>query len=233
MINKRSVFVFIAAVFIIMVSVISFAYTSNADSRDTAPAAKANNALYVGMPKEHLFKLYNPCNIKEYDKSGNKEFLVFDNVTTSDSDDTITFQLVDGKVTEWNKRKFIFPDDKKLKSTIFVGMSKKDLFDIYHPGNLIKYEKKDDGVVMVFDDILSSDPNDKILFYLVDDKVEAWKECNIDPKEYEIAAAAEAREEYAPPCDSQGLMASKEANRMGNIRSESWGGWGGWGGRYY
>ncbi len=43
-------------------------------------------------------------NLKSYERSGNMEVGTFNDILTSDPNDTITFYLVDGKVSRWDKK---------------------------------------------------------------------------------------------------------------------------------
>lgn len=60
-------------------------------------------------------------------------------------------------------------------SNVFhVGMSKDDLFKIYHRGDIRKFEERGNEEVFVFDDTLTPVPDDTITFYLIDGKVKEW-----------------------------------------------------------
>lgn len=191
--------------------------------------ASAGNDSYIGMKREDLLKIYTSGNIKEYKKKDNKEVVVFDDILTSKPDDTITFYLIDGKVRAWDKRKIKFPDEGELKSAVLTGMTKENLLNIYYPGNLIEYKKTGNEEILVFDDILTSDPDDTITFYLIDGKVSS-----LDKKKYALSPemrlkAVQERTSYAAshksyPSSSDNLMAAKQQNRSSSVslRRDSW-----------
>lgn len=59
--------------------------------------------VYVGMPKEDLYKVFTQLQQKGYYKQGNEEWITFSNWTTKEPDDTVTFYLRDGKVKGWKE----------------------------------------------------------------------------------------------------------------------------------
>ena len=191
---KKIIVVCITAITINMISVVSIVCV-DADSQDPVSASQASNTIHIGMSKKDLFKIYQLGDIEKYERKDNKEALVFDDILTSNPDDTITFYIVDGKVNSWDKNKVTFPTDEGLKSTIHVGMSKNDLLKLYPIGNLKSYARSGNTEVGTFNDILTSDPDDTVTFYLVDGKISRW-----DKKT--AASSADARLKAKPDADA-------------------------------
>ena len=60
--------------------------------------------VYVGMPKEYLEKAgYTDLMQKGYRKEGDEEWITFLSWNTEESDDLVTFYIVDGKVKGWKE----------------------------------------------------------------------------------------------------------------------------------
>ena len=175
---KKSVSVFIAAVSIAMISAVSVVCAEEG-GKGSVSAPQAGNAVQAGMSKDALFKIYNRGDIRKFEKNGNEEVFVFDDILTSAPDDTITFYLVDDKVKSWDKNEVIFPTDEESRSAIRSGISKENLLKIYNIGNLTAYTRSGNKEVGTFYDILTSDSDDTITFYLVDGKVKSWKRSRV------------------------------------------------------
>ena len=171
---KKILAICITAIAINTISVMSITCVEAA-SQDPVSAPQVSSTIHIGMPKEDLFKIYHRSDIKKFERRDNEEVFVFDDILTSDPDDTITFYLVDGKVKEYDKNIVIFPTDEGLRSVIHPNISKEDLLKIYPIGNLKLYTKNGNKEVGTFYDILTSDPDSTITFYLVDGKVKSWR----------------------------------------------------------
>ena len=66
--------------------------------------ATAMGIVYVGMPKEDLYKTgFTRYMQKGYRQEGNEEWITFLDYMTEEPGDTITFYLKDGKVAGWKK----------------------------------------------------------------------------------------------------------------------------------
>lgn len=60
--------------------------------------------VYVGMPKEDLYKTgFTELMQKDYHKDGNEEWITFLDYSTEEHGDLITFHLTDGKVVDWER----------------------------------------------------------------------------------------------------------------------------------
>jgi hypothetical protein len=60
-------------------------------------------AVYEGMPREDLYKVFTDLQQKDYRKEGNEEWITFSDWTTEERGDLITFHLVDGRVEGWER----------------------------------------------------------------------------------------------------------------------------------
>ena len=66
--------------------------------------ATALGIVYVGMPKEDLYKTgFTELLQKDYRQEDNEEWITFSDWTTEKSGDLITFHLIDGKVEGWQR----------------------------------------------------------------------------------------------------------------------------------
>lgn len=199
---------------------------AQAGAQESVPKTDTGSGAYEGMQKNDLLKIFGLSHVKKYEKRGNEEVFVFDDILTSNPDDTVTFYLVDGRVKAWDKNKIIFPDDSESKSAIYVGMPREELYKIYAPGNVKKYEKKGREETLMFDDILTSNSDDILTFHLKDGKVTSWgKDQNVITPEERLKAVME-RSKYATSYQSgssQGdsSMKSKEQNRLAHIRNQN------------
>lgn len=86
----------------------AFAQTSGdykAPPAEVAAAVMGGQPYYVGMTKAELYKIYPASAQKSYYKEGNQEWVLFDDISTSDDvRDIIVFYLVDGVVSGWKKK---------------------------------------------------------------------------------------------------------------------------------
>jgi hypothetical protein len=171
---KKMIVVCVMAIAVNMISAMPVV-CAEADIKDTVSVPQVSNAIHVGMSQKELFKIYHEGDVQKFEKNGNKEILVFDDILSPDPNDTITFYLVDGKVNSWDKNTVIFPDNAELRATIHAGMSKEDLLAIYPIGNLKRYTRSTGSEIWTFNDILSPAPYDTITFQIVDGKVKKWE----------------------------------------------------------
>ena len=191
-------------------------------------AAAGGGDSYIGMSRSDLLDIYKMGNVKEYEKKDNEEVIVFDDIFTSNPGDTITFNLTGGKVDSFDKNIITFLTDTGLQAALYAGMPKADLLKIYHPGNLKAYSRNANEEIMVFDDILTSDPDDTITFHIADGKVKKWdKKTAVFEKSAQLKAAEE-RSRYAHPAGDYvpyeyQVMQGKQGSRRSSVRSSSWG----------
>ncbi len=66
--------------------------------------AKYKGIVYEGMPRYHLYDVFDRTLEKNYRKEGNEEWITFSNWTTEEPEDVVTFYLVNGKVKEWREK---------------------------------------------------------------------------------------------------------------------------------
>lgn len=89
---------------IIFILLLSSAVLSQDKLEQADKLATSLGIVYVGMPKEDLYKTgFTELLQKDYHKEGNEEWITFSNWTTEERGDLITFHLVDGKVVDWEK----------------------------------------------------------------------------------------------------------------------------------
>lgn len=207
-----------------LVFAVYFAHAGTGDNKQN-PASDSGKNSYYGMTKEDLLKKFTTGSIKEYKRKGNKEAVVFDDVATSVYDDTITFYLVDGRVAAWDKRRIDFPESEEaMTEAVFLGMSKENLYGIYHPGNLKEYKRDGGKEIMIFDDIFSADPNDTITFDLVNGKITAFRKEKAEITPEARLKAIQERARFAVsntslPSSSDDLMLKKERDRASDVRT--------------
>ena len=120
------------------------------------------SAIHPDILKEDLLKIYPIGNLKSYTKNDNKEVGVFDDISTSDPDDTITFYMIDGKVKSWKRNKVI-------------SLTKEELHKIFPIEKRKAYVRSGNTEAETFYNILTSDPDDTVTFYLVGGKVNSWE----------------------------------------------------------
>lgn len=215
---------------VISITILSLVYGGfflYAEDDGQTSASDTVNTVYVGTSRDQLLKIGGMEHIKKYERKGNEEVIVFDDVATATPGDTITFYLVDGKVRSWDKNIVIFPDDMETKSLLRTGMSKAELYEIYKPGNIQRYDRSGAKETIVFDDIYSSHPDDTIVFYLDDGLVSSWESGKDAVTPEERLRVIEERNKYASR--SQGgatyedsMMKAKESARASRIRSGCW-----------
>lgn len=172
--TKKIINICIIMVIVNMTSVMPI-FCAEADSQAPVSASQAGTAIHVNMPKEDLSKIYRRGDIRKYERKDNEEVFVFDDILTSGPGDTITVYLVDGKVSSWDKNIVTFPVDEGSRSAIRNDITKEELLKIYPIGNLKLYTRNGNKEVGTFYDILTSDSDATITFYLVDGKVKSWE----------------------------------------------------------
>ena len=206
-------------IFICVIAALAFAQAAQGGK---APAGVP--AIYVGMPKNDLYKVYSPkYQLKNYVKDG-IEVIVFDDYITPQIGDTINFYLQDGKVKWWDKVQT--PQEKKAADNvkIYAGMSRKEVYDAYP----IKYQLQDylkgSMEMMIFDDYLTAEIGDTITFYLKDGKVTWWDkvQANATPEErlkaiLNRSAHAQDNLSEGGASDSQGVPWIKRSDRADTI----------------
>jgi hypothetical protein len=86
------------------------------------PSLSKNETLWnmhpyhVGMSREELYKIFPQDSQQNYFKQGNEEWIVFDDIlTTDDLKDIIAFYLKDGKVLGWDKKSLPKTPEERLK----------------------------------------------------------------------------------------------------------------------
>lgn len=160
----------------------TFSFAQTAQDRNTPSSSPE---IYVGMPKDKIYKVYPlRYQIKDYTKD-KMEVMVFNDYITPQIGDTITFYLKDGKVEWWDKVQA--PQTKQAPDNpkIYAGMSRKEVYEAYP----VKYQLQDyvKGAmeIIIFNDYLTADAGDTITFYLKDGKVDWWDkvQANITPEE--------------------------------------------------
>ncbi|MCX5679228.1 MAG: hypothetical protein NTZ95_00905 [Candidatus Omnitrophica bacterium] len=222
--TKKLTVIYLTVISLCGLFCVYFAY-AQANSQNPVSTLGADKGVYTGMPKNDLLKIYSLSHVKKYERRANEEVLVFDDIVTSNPDDTVTFYLVDGKIKSWDKNKVSFPTDKTAQSAIYIGMPKEDLYKIYNPGNIKKYKKEDGEEVLIFDDILTSGPDDTVTFYLINGKVAAWDKNKVTITPEERLKAVEERSRYTVHSQDgasyeYGDMKAKEQGRLNRINSE-------------
>lgn len=92
------------AIVLLLISSLAFAETDYKlyTREDAEKLATAMGVVYVGMPKEELYKVYT--NQKGYYKEDNEEWISFSDWMTDESGDLISFYLKDGKVKGWKDK---------------------------------------------------------------------------------------------------------------------------------
>ena len=75
----------------------------HATTRDSKITTKLGT-VYVGMPEEDLYKIFQPKDrVLMPQTILEREWLVFEDWTSPEKGDVITFHIEDGKVTEWER----------------------------------------------------------------------------------------------------------------------------------
>lgn len=173
----------------------------------TCEEAGGQNDVRIGMSKEELLEIYHRGDIRKFERNGNEETFVFDDLSTFIPDDTITFHLVDGKVKSWDKKEVTFQDNERMRSALHPGITKEDLLKIYNIGNLKAYTRTGNEEIGTFHEILTSDPDDTITFRLVDGRVKSWsrsKMISLTSEELHKIFPLERRKAYARSGNAEG-----------------------------
>ena len=178
--NKKYQISILTLIFVSMIAAFSFAQTMQ-----DAKIPSGGQMIYVGMPKNELYKVYPPkYQLKDYVKNG-LEVMIFDDYITPQIGDTITFYLEDGKVGWWDKVRA--PQQKTASDSvkIYAGMSRKEVYDAYPLQYQLQDYLKGNMEMIIFDDYLTPEVGDTITFYLKDDKVTWWDkvQANATPEE--------------------------------------------------
>lgn len=99
--NKKQLIVFLVCILLFSLP----ALAQESPPEDTAKQlATALGIVYVGMPKEDLYKTgFTEYLQKDYRQEGNEEWITFLDYSTEERGDLITFHLVDGKVRGWER----------------------------------------------------------------------------------------------------------------------------------
>lgn len=110
-------------------------------------------------------------------------------------------------------------------SPIYAGMSKEEIYKVYPRTSEIDYYNKGNEEWLIFDDIKTEAPDDKIILYLKDNKLVWWNNEVLPETPAERLKIVEEREKYcrsmppAPVRTQDSDMYMKEATRRERIES--------------
>ena len=91
-------------IILLLISSLAFAESQTDKEKQREEFATALGVVYVGMPKEALYKVYTDLQQKGYRKDGRDEWITFTDWMSEEQGSRITFYLRDGKVKGWKAK---------------------------------------------------------------------------------------------------------------------------------